>query len=206
MSQPTPHRLPDFLLIGGQRCGTTWTLQCLIEHPDVYVPASRRGITLSAEQVAEYADQPVIGIVNSELLYDASAARAIAKGNPGAKIVALVRNPIDRAFSFYVKSVREGESGSVSNPVYERPISFERALIEDPKLIDHGRYYQHLEPYLEHIPTDKRLVLLYDDLDADPAKFLKESVLVCRIRPRLSAFCTRDPRQLLRRQSQQNNP
>jgi len=74
-----------------------------------------------------------------------------------------VRNPVERAYSDYLRSIRMGE--------IDANISFEQAIEEQPVYLDRGRYANLLQPYLEAFSRERIKVLLYEDLEADPVSF-----------------------------------
>ncbi len=172
-----PDPAPDFLVLGGQRCGSTWTQECLMAHPDIFVPRRRRGIQFDTEQLAPYGGQPVAGIVNSTLLTEPAAAEAIAAIGREIRLVAILRNPIDRAHSWYLKRRRDGDE------IYAQEISFEAALDLDPMLVEGGLYHEGLSRYFEHFATDQVLVLDYDRLARDPATFIREIYAFVGVEP-----------------------
>lgn len=159
---------PDFLVLGGHSCGSTWTQKCLMAHPDIFVPRRRRGVAFDRDQLAHFNDEPVTGIVNSTLLTDPDAPGAIEASSGGVRLVAILRNPIDRAYSWYLKCARDGDG------VYSDGISFDDALEADPALIEGGLYHQGLEQYLEHFDRQQMLILDFDRLESDSEGFIKE--------------------------------
>jgi hypothetical protein len=95
--------------------------------------------------------------------YFYTAAEAMAKHIPEARIFLAVRNPIDRAFSDYMRSLRHMEINA--------SWSFERAIKKWPVLLERGLYSKVLRRYLEFYPKDRIFVLFFDDLMKDPARY-----------------------------------
>jgi hypothetical protein len=111
-------RLPDFLCLGTQRGGTT-TLQKLLErHPQVFLPACKEVhyFSLHAEKDPQwYADHyrtagpgQLCGDITPYYLFHPEAPRRIRALLPGAKLIVLLRDPMERSLSQYFHSVQLG--------------------------------------------------------------------------------------------------
>ena len=70
------------------------------------------------------------------------------------------RDPVDRAFSWYQYSRRNGDEQR----------SFERFVEEDPTAVEYGLYHKHLSRYWELVPGHAFKALIYEDLIADPLR------------------------------------
>ncbi len=131
--------LPDFLVIGGQRCGTTSLFRALMGHPQVRRPTMHKGVNyfdLNYWRGERWyrGHFPVRGTDDRNRVFDASgyymfhpmAAERIAHDLPGVKIIAMVRDPVERAYSAYKHELARG---------FEWEKSFGRALeLEDARL------------------------------------------------------------------------
>jgi hypothetical protein len=89
------------------------------------------------------------------------ARQRIAETIPQAKIVCIFRNPVERAVSLYRLKLAYG--------MYRW--TFPEALRNDPELINSGLYWTHLSGWRESFPDEQLLVMIYDDLAADPQAF-----------------------------------
>lgn len=194
--------LPDFLVIGAQRCGTSSLYKWLEHHPDVVASLrketeffsfrttrgldwyrghfpSRRRRTL--HRMRRGRDPLVFEATPNYLFHPDVPARAHAVV-PDARLVVLLRNPVDRAYSHYRHMVRHGKE----------PLGFEEAIDreaeriageaermhDDPAYRSHpwdrwsyvsrGRYAEQLERWLALYPRDRLLVIRSEDLYADP--------------------------------------
>lgn len=139
--------VPNLLICGAQRCGTTSMYQTLRQHPAVSRPVARKGVhffddVTYANGMAWYrahfplrarvarraqatGEPPVIFESSPYYLFHPAAAARIAAALPEAKALVLVRDPVERAYSAYTHEFRRG---------YETE-SFERALeLEDQRL------------------------------------------------------------------------
>ena len=143
----SPIRLmPDFLVIGGQRCGTTTIFKALSEHPQVMRPGVEKGIdyftfnyghsegwyrghfpisSLARLRTAQHG-RPVAFEACTYYMFHPFAMERIAKDLPDVKLVVMLRNPVERAYSAYKHELARG---------FETETSFERALeLEDERL------------------------------------------------------------------------
>jgi hypothetical protein len=180
--------LPDFLVIGAQRAGTTALYEYLRRHPAVTGPARKevnffdvhygRGEAWYRGQFPRRRRHALVGEASPSYLFHPLAPRRAAALLPGVRLVALLRNPIDRALSHYHHEVDLGRE----------PLSFEEALereeermrgelermLADPAYASHawwnhtylsrGRYAEQLERWLAVFPRTQLLVLPSEEL------------------------------------------
>lgn len=207
-----PWRLwPDFLLLGAQRGGTTSLFRALEGHPDI-VGSTRKEVhyfdyqferggnwyrghfPLAARRAAHLrAGQPAFltGEATPYYLACPQAPRRAAATVPQARLIALLRNPVDRAWSHYrMARWQKKESLSFEEALHAEP---ERLRGEFEKLVADERYYSlayHRQSYLErgvylpqiqrwlaHYPREQLLLLLSEDFYRDPAAVFAQ---VCR--------------------------
>lgn len=137
---------PSFILIGAQRCGTTTLFRALIAHPQVVRPAFRKGINffdlnygrgmawyqghfplaVAAKAATARHGPPVTFEASGYYLYHPFALQRMARHLPDVKLVAMLRDPVDRAYSAYRHEYARG---------YEWE-SLEKSLdLEDDRLI-----------------------------------------------------------------------
>jgi hypothetical protein len=182
--------LPNFLIVGAPKCGTTSLYEYLRQHPDVYmsVPKEPRYFpcfgVLPEERVvrdrAEYKrlfdgakTERAIGEASPNYLHAPEAAARIAAELPDAKIIVSLRNPADRAYSSYLGRVRRG--------VEQRPI--EEALRPGSYFFDASLYCDALARYFAMFERSRVKVLLFDDFARDTAAALRELCAFLAIAP-----------------------
>lgn len=169
--------LPDFLVIGAEKSGTTWLKHNLNEHPDVFVPAQKElnffdkdeNYEKGLEHYASYFNKAAPASVKGELtpgyLHTPEVAAArIYEYFPDIKLIAILRDPIDRAWSNYAMHRADGR---ISEP-------FSQVLHKDHPIIRKGFYYHQLQPYLQRFPEQNILILNYDRLKTQPAFLLQQ--------------------------------
>lgn len=204
--------LPDFLIIGAAKCGTTSLYDYLVQHPNILPQYDNRkeinyfdrklkkGLNwykghfpLQSEmrQAQARVGGPVLaGEATTSYLFHPHAPRFARELMPGAKIIALLRNPVERAYSQYHHEFRKGRE----NLPFEEAIAMEprrlqgeyEKILEDKfyyssKRHDHsylqrGRYCEQLARWLQFFPREQLLILKSEDLFQDPA-LLYEKVL-----------------------------
>jgi Sulfotransferase domain len=127
-----PGALPDFLIIGAQKCGTTFLYNLLCQHPYVEPAATKEvhffdtNFTKGVEWYRSRFSPPtqkegrkvLTGESSPYYIYHPHAARRAAQVVPGTRLIALLRNPVDRAYSDYNHKAREGRES----------LSFEEAI------------------------------------------------------------------------------
>jgi Sulfotransferase domain len=169
--------LPNFLIIGAQRSGTTLLHKVLDAHPEVFVPSRRKEIHYfdryydrgtewyseffpSQEEAASYR---AVGEVTPDYIFYEEAPGRILDVIPDCRLIVSLRNPVDRAFSGYMHHRRS----------FNERRSFEDFLDGTRDAVERGFYYQQLTRYLESFPRSAFLILIYEELVSDPASSLE---------------------------------
>ncbi len=195
--------LPGFLIIGAQKAGTTALYSYLREHPSVTGPPWKevsyfdrqfwRGAswyrgnfpnTLYLRRIrARTGVEPIVGEASPSYLFHPLAPERAAALLPGVRVIALVRNPIDRALSHYHHEVALGREALP----FEQALAKEDERMEgelermrDPRYFSHawwnftylsrGRYAEQLERWLEVVPRERLLVIPSEDLLERPGE------------------------------------
>jgi hypothetical protein len=184
--------LPNFLVIGSARCGTSWLDQILRQHPEVYLPPKVKEVhffdnkyRLGIEWYEDFFDkatEPAVGEVTPSYLYYGDAAERIKTHLPDVKMIAVFRNPVERAYSHYWNIA--GNHNRRNEPF---DMTFEEKIAQNPKLITNGLYAANLEPYLKIFRRDQFLFLLYDDLSNDKQGFLRSIYEFIGVNPNFSS-------------------
>ncbi|MEM7625331.1 MAG: sulfotransferase domain-containing protein [Planctomycetota bacterium] len=184
MSSTPAHRRPDFLLIGAMKAGTTSLFHDLNAQAGVFIPADKEPTTLvhrkdDHEALAEY-DKLFAPAQPGDLLGDAStgyaklpevdpglAERAARLCAPGAKILYLVRNPVDRMLSHYHHDLSGG--------LYDGPLG--SGLREIPHILEFSLYGYQLEPWIKAFGPERVHVVHFRRYTRERAAVVEE---VCR--------------------------
>jgi len=184
-------RLPDFLGLGAQKAGTTTLHELLRRHPEVFLPVEketqyfslhhRRPLGWYAAKFAAAGPDRRAGEITPYYLFHPEAPARIAAALPDAKLVALVRDPVDRAISGYFHARRHGEESLPIEAAFdaeaERLRGAAHALAagggrhdfhQQNSYLARSRYEEQLARYLERFPRERLLVVRSEDLFADP--------------------------------------
>ncbi len=192
--------LPNFLIIGAAKSGTSSLYQYLKQHPQIYMSPIKEphffgleGETLnfqgsgiendSITNIEDYcalfqgvSNETAIGEASNSYLYLPKAPERIKYYIPSARLIAILRNPVDRAYSSFLSLMRAD---------WEPLNDFSQALREEEARIrgnwgflyryqDLGFYYAQLKRYFEIFDSTQIRVYLYDDLKNNPVRVLQD--------------------------------
>ena len=194
---------PNFAIIGTAKSGTTSLHYYLKQHPQVYMspqketnffafegdkdwfrgPGDERDLRTAVitepdaykKQFEAVSGETAVGESSTWYLYSTQAVAKMRDHLPEAKLIAMLRNPVDRAFSSYLHLVREGRE----------ELSFEEALLAEEERIAKrwafmwhyqraGFYAEQVERFLDLFASEQIRFYLYDDLLADPDGLLAD--------------------------------
>ncbi len=168
----TAQTLPNFLLIGSMKAGTTSMYEYLKAHEQIFMPDFKeldffvaeanwsRGVDWYRRQFSTAGDAPARGEASTAYtqypLHDGVPER-IARVLPDARLVYVVRDPVERIRSHYQHLVMTGVEKRAPRA----------AVLEDPVYLACSRYAMQLERYLDHFPPEQILVVTSEGLKAD---------------------------------------
>jgi hypothetical protein len=196
--------LPNFLIIGSAKCGTTSLYSYLQQHPQVFMSVPKEPTFFGNEgpellyngpydEHRAYHSKTITDIETYKALFDGvkderaigdasifyaylpKAPEQIKKYVPKAKMFAVLRNPADRAYSAYLHTVRQGREHR----------SFEESLKLEPERIHQnwnplwhfkamGFYYEQVKRFFDIFGREQVRVYLYEDLQKNPLSLIKE--------------------------------
>jgi hypothetical protein len=184
-------RVPDFFIVGHAKSGTSALYRMLRGHPQLHMPrkepsffvpellGGRRypgGIGEYTELFAGARDGQLIGESTTWYLWSHTAAARIAEVQPGARIVAILREPASYLSSLHLQFLRTDVE---TEPDLRRAMSLESERMEGrrlprnstrPQLLlysDHVQYVEQLRRYELLFPSEQILILIYEDFRAD---------------------------------------
>jgi hypothetical protein len=164
--------LPNFLVIGAAKAGTTSLYHYLRGHPQVFMSQRKelnffvendgwvKGTSWYERQFEGAGDAVAVGEASPNYSkYPAfpGVPERIAKLIPDVRLIYLIRHPIDRMRSHYLHEV--------AALCERRPIG--RALAADPRYLNTSRYAMQIERYHEHFPRDQLLIITAEQLRHD---------------------------------------
>lgn len=169
-------RKPDFIGLGAQKAGTSWIYSCLYEHPQVCMPLKEihffsrprnweNGYEWYEEIFAECSSDAKAGEFSTTYLFNPLSPERIYQRYPQVKLIASLRNPMERAYSNYINTIKSG--------VVHRDVPFEEAMKEHPEYVEQGRYASQLQRYLSYFERKQILLLVYEDCLSRPLEFMQ---------------------------------
>ncbi|MBD3345948.1 MAG: hypothetical protein GF401_12870 [Chitinivibrionales bacterium] len=160
----------DFVYIGAPRAGSTWLAAALSEHPQIWIPHNKelhffnryslyptyfsypKGIDYYRQYFVKAPENALLGDISPLYYFDSDTAQRIVRHFPEVKIIALLRNPADVAFSVYLKRKTQE---------FRKP-TFEQELKRDKRFIDLGYYFRQLKPYFDYFPRENIGIWIYE--------------------------------------------
>lgn len=182
--------LPNFLIIGAHKGGTTWLSQVLREHPDVWIADREikfftkpslfaKGLDWYKQQFEEASEASLIGEKSPKCLFVnqerfSQTHRHIHESLPEAKLIAVLRNPVQRAISHARHCVRDLSPKKPISPF----VSLDKLILDSylsDSIIEGGFYARQLESYYEYFKPDQILVIINEEeIVKDPKSLMKK--------------------------------
>jgi Sulfotransferase domain len=167
--------LPNFLIIGTQKSGTSWLSAVLEQHPEIFLPkdveihfftGKHRGDLDWYEQYFTQARSEIaIGEKSTSYLWTTrhpDIAQRIHAFNPQVKLIAMLRDPVYRMISAFGHNWRTGKI-PVSCHIDDLIAGKHDDLVKQYGLIDIGLYYRHLKPFFDVFAPEQIEVLIYEE-------------------------------------------
>lgn len=176
--------MPDFLIVGAMKAGSTTLMDYLVRHQEVGIPAEEinyfdkdsnynKGEKWYSSWFKSYTVQKIIGEKTPAYCYDPKAAKRIYEQNPKMKLVWILRNPVKRTYSNYWHYIRIGkenlsvedcidlEDERIKNDIYKG--YFKRSI-----------YVEQVERFKEYFPMEQMHFIIFEDFVKDPEGGLAE--------------------------------
>jgi len=188
---------PTFYIAGGVKCGTTSLYAYLKRHPQVFLPEMKEphyfATIFGAVPTARASmhcpgdldtyqriyrpgrDFPAIGDASPSYLWDEGSPRAIHKVCPQARIVILLRDPIERAYSHFLMQVTQAEELLPFLEALQRDQSAEKKGLWISNLyVESGLYYSQVRRFLETFGREQVAICFFEDLRKAPFALLAQ--------------------------------
>jgi hypothetical protein len=194
--------MPNFLVIGAGKAGTTSLYHYLKQHPQIYIspvkepnffafegkklnfrgPDAKNEIKRIITNIEDYralfrgvSNEKAIGEISPRYLSHPEAPERIRRYVPDAKLIAVLRDPVERAYSSYLMWVRDG---------FEPCSSFSEAIQDEKRRIENnwaggayiypGFYHEQLKRYFSIFNRNQIKIYLYEDFKTDPLYVLRD--------------------------------
>ena len=163
----------SFFVVGCQRCGSTWLYEALKEHPEICLPSIKqihyydRNDDESLEWYLNHFSgkkphHKAAGEVATSYCLPSNIPK-LSRDFPHAKIMIAMRNPIERAYSFFK-----------SRQPHENWKDFKEALESNKAILTRGQYCEQIEVLLNHYDKSDILFLFYYDLSSNEKHYIKQ--------------------------------
>jgi hypothetical protein len=187
-------RDPSFIVAGAPRSGTTWLYHLLGRHPDVYMakPARpepkfflvdeiyARGIDYYRETwFADTEGRQAVGEKTTNYMESAVAADRIRRHLPGVRLIFILREPAERAYSNWAWSRMNGietedfETALALEDQRERELPAALRYARPHAYFSRGLYADMLQPWFDSFPREQILCLKFDDLILRPGELAR---------------------------------
>jgi hypothetical protein len=183
-------RLPNFLCIGVQKAGTTLLYEILRQHPQIFLPQVKevhffdidenfnKGIEWYQQHFYGSEDYKLVGDVTPAYIFFEHVPERIKQIlGPEIKLLIMLRNPVDRAYSHYWMSFRRGYEGLS----FEKAIAKEGSRIKDGYLTRHrfsyisrGFYAKQLKTYLSFFPGQNINIVIFEQFTTNMKVHIEE--------------------------------
>jgi len=189
----------DFLTVGAMRAGTTTLHELLKQHPDIYLPVGKEvpffaDDTAYAQGLEKYLDnnfskaqaEQKWGTISPSYMFNLSGlptsevAERIKRDVPDVKLIAILRNPIERAYSHYKFAVRNGFTTKDFQSSVDEILAMDETALA-PHITEHeytylarSNYAACLQPYYDRFDPANILVLFTEDLESQPVQTLQK--------------------------------
>jgi hypothetical protein len=180
-----PATLPNFLIIGAQKAGTTSLAYHLKAHPEVSMASGMKevryfdlryenGIDWYKEQFANWQGQAAVGEATPTYMAFEEVPARMAAAIPQARLIAILRDPVDRAYSHYWHNrTHNRETLDFADALAAEAKRTANADDTERRYRNHsylarGRYLEQLLRVCQYYPREALQVLLFEDLTNAP--------------------------------------
>ena len=180
---------PNFYIVGAVKSGTTSLYARLKKHPQVFLPEMKEPHYFASSPVPAHLKHEhctgdldaymnlyrgsegykAIGDASPSYLWDEAAPRRIHEVAPHARIIAILRDPIDRAYSEYLMAIMNGSDSLPLLEALKTDYAREKKDYWIARLyVELGMYHDQLKRYFDIFGKEQVLVLLFEDLVKSP--------------------------------------
>ncbi|MEA3445693.1 MAG: sulfotransferase domain-containing protein, partial [Bacteroidota bacterium] len=190
------HSLPDFIIIGAQKCGTTSLFAYLKQHSEIDLPEEKeihyfdnkydKGIEWYKSQFPDNSGK-ISGEATPYYLFHPHVKERIFKHCPNTKLIVMLRNSTDRAYSHFVMEKNRNNEPLLTfeDAIVAEPIRLEKEqnkINNDPKYcskihqrfsyLSRGKYYSQITEWLKYFPLERFLFIKSERFFMNPEKEL----------------------------------
>lgn len=174
-------RLPDFIIIGASRSGTSSLFRSLLQHPDLSGPPSgnKKEVHFFDKKYdrglqwyrAQFRGKKMNCEATPNYLYDKKCPALIAKDLPDCRFIVMLRNPVERAYSHY-------RNWKKKNSWTEKTIKRSSHLV-----IQKGEYVKQLKRWFHFVDKSKIMIIRSEDFYGNPEKIIADVINWMGLKP-----------------------
>lgn len=195
------HKIPAFIIVGAPKAGTTFLYKYLEQHPRIYMPTKKEPLFFCEypDAVGPSADAYNRNMVRSPTEYESLfeeargdqlcgeastdylscelAPRNIYRWNPTTRIIIILRNPIDRAYSEHMHLMRDCcETESFCKSIELEEERRKNGYVPLFRHVGRGLYLNGVKRYVEQFGWEQVKIIFFEDLVADPKGISRDLV------------------------------
>lgn len=187
-------RWPNLFIVGAPKAGTHSLYELLKQHPSVYMSPRKEPYFFCRDIIAdddefcnpirdekEYLklfedskDEEILGEATVSYLADPNAAKRIKEKIPHAKILIILRNPADRAFSQYLGLLNHGFVKSPFSKAIEEDLERIKKNQVSWNILFGGFYFEQISRYMKIFNDQQLKIIILDDFKKEPKKIMDE--------------------------------
>jgi hypothetical protein len=183
-------RTPGFFVVGAQKAGTTSLYEYLRQHPQIYMSPVKEPSYFAPEQCpggpaftwesylrlfAGASVELALGEATATYLWSAAAPLSIAARIPDARIVIILRSPIDRAFSQYLHMLTEGATRRSFRAQIDESLRHpEMRFSHTWPFLELGLYHQQVTRYLRQFRRSNIHICYYEEFARSPLRVMSD--------------------------------
>ena len=201
-------RKPDFFIVGAPKCGTSAMYTYLKQHPEIFMPKVKeprffgtdpddhsRTVRTLEEYLSLFTgvkDEKRVGEASAAYFYSERSAQEIKAFDPSARIMIMLRNPVDMMYSWHNQQLYERNEDLVD---FEKALDAEErrhnglCLPDRVKRVevlfyrDIARYTRHTQRYLDAFRAENVHIIIYDDFKADTVTTYRKALHFLDVSP-----------------------
>ncbi len=193
--------LPNFVIIGAQKAGSSYLMRSLAAHPDVFMPVreiayfedpdyEQKSFAWFESHFERAGHRRAVGFKRPSLLGRAECALRLRELVPDVRVIATLRNPIERAVSSYFHLMKNGLIPVEPIEHGLRAILDGRRATQWPMartVITWGLYHEHLSRWFKYFSRAQFHIVIYDDLQDDRRQTVRRVYEFLDIEPSFEA-------------------
>ena len=194
---------PNFFIVGAAKAGTTSLHHYLGHHPQIFMSPLKEPHFFSSFSLSRWEmrlhnvvrdekrylrlfeaaeEARFVGEASTSYLWDPAASERIAAVSPDARIIAVLRDPVERAFSHYLNDVREGFESRPFLDALQGELDGSSTNVWPSLYIAFGQYSRQIERYQKTF-SGRLLVLFFEDLTQNSQEELRRLLLFLGVDP-----------------------